>query len=503
MQEMCEVNSSSCNSLSKKEWCQDSGLSDDSPADVRAISASLRDADKDDYALWQFDVCTLLEGPFANLKVVAIGGNVKKRARAGNLAMALSVAGGLTEPCRKEVCGSTFALLAAAVRQEMTKCDAKKKVPLPILDQTAQGATAQKEEKDKTQEDPFQDWFKAHCSEGTKEKGLVSRLPPKPPPRRDQGSTVHNEKRSPPPPPPFPPPAELANYRNTTAVSNQGSGTRSSSASSDSSEKVMLVSPSRIATSPGVRGDQPASVAAAHRSPAEAWLSGGTANHDGCQVADDAVRHALRSARAPMDVLSIATIGSADTVPLGTDLDPINGYSNLWAAGQVADPHAKALLQSALSLRVLDAENLGFTYGEHVPSAKSGFHMVGVKKAVQHFLTEGLKVIVVGKRAPMQDALSGEISSGDCDVLLADNTDDVFVLRAAYDRGCPVVSRDNFKAHVNDLRIDRNLRNWWASRGKTLQVKFTFDCNGNFIPDYDLQMPVLKPVEHCERRGFQ
>ena len=50
---------------------------------LKKTGALLRDADKDDYVLWQFDVCTLLEGPFTNRKVVAIGSTVKKRMSAG------------------------------------------------------------------------------------------------------------------------------------------------------------------------------------------------------------------------------------------------------------------------------------------------------------------------------------------------------------------------------------------------------------------------------------
>ena len=50
-----------------------------SDIDLKKTGALLRDADKDDYALWHFDVCTLLEGPFANRKVAAIGSTVKKR----------------------------------------------------------------------------------------------------------------------------------------------------------------------------------------------------------------------------------------------------------------------------------------------------------------------------------------------------------------------------------------------------------------------------------------
>ena len=41
--------------------------------------------------------------------------------------------------------------------------------------------------------------------------------------------------------------------------------------------------------------------------------------------------------------MTISTSGSADTIPLGTDLDLHNGYCNLWAAGKVHDPNARRL----------------------------------------------------------------------------------------------------------------------------------------------------------------
>ena len=48
---------------------------------------------------------------------------------------------------------------------------------------------------------------------------------------------------------------------------------------------------------------------------------------------------AERIQKGSADRLTISTLGSADTIPLGTDLDPHNGYSNLWAAGKVNDPN--------------------------------------------------------------------------------------------------------------------------------------------------------------------
>ena len=48
---------------------------------------------------------------------------------------------------------------------------------------------------------------------------------------------------------------------------------------------------------------------------------------------------AERIQKGSADRLTISMLGSADTIPLGTDLDPHNGYSNLWAAGKVNDPN--------------------------------------------------------------------------------------------------------------------------------------------------------------------
>ena len=58
--------------------------------------------------------------------------------------------------------------------------------------------------------------------------------------------------------------------------------------------------------------------------------------------------------------------GPADTIPLGTDLDPHNGYCNLWAAGKVHDPNARRLVQYDLGRRGIDAGDIGFSYGKEV-----------------------------------------------------------------------------------------------------------------------------------------
>merc|ERR1712048_878917 len=203
-------------------------------------------------------------------------------------------------------------------------------------------------------------------------------------------------------------------------------------------------------------------------------------------------------AKEPADTLAftIGTLGTADTIPLGTDLDPSNKYNNLWAAKLIKDPLGQKLFTHSIGRRVLDAENLGFTYGERVLQQRR-FDITGVKKAVAYFLQEGMdEVIVVGKRKSMRDELRSEVESGRCEVIIADDSDDVFVLKKAFELSCPIVSRDNYRTQKEDLRIDPDLRRWCREVGEQLQVKFTFDQSGSFAVDYDHHMPVLRP---CSR----
>jgi len=93
------------------------------------------------------------------------------------------------------------------------------------------------------------------------------------------------------------------------------------------------------------------------------------------------------------------------------------------------------------------------------------------------------------------------MKDGRCQVVIADASDDVFILKKAFEKGCPIVSRDNFREHQNDLRIDPRLRRWYADKGSKLQVKFTFDESGAFQPDYDhFIMPVLLPGSTIRKR---
>lgn len=194
-----------------------------------------------------------------------------------------------------------------------------------------------------------------------------------------------------------------------------------------------------------------------------------------------------------MDSLTIATLDTVDSIPLGTDLDPMNAYNNAWAAQQVPDAVGKILLTHDLGRRILDGENLGFTYGSQVLRKERHYDVEGVRKAVDYFLRKGLDVTVVGKRASLHRDLAPQVQSGHCHVVLGDSSDDVFILKQAFTQRCPVVSRDNFRAHLSDLRIDPGLRRWYGDAGAQLQVKFAFDPRGEFVPDYDHQVPLLRP----------
>ena len=63
-----------------------------------------------------------------------------------------------------------------------------------------------------------------------------------------------------------------------------------------------------------------------------------------------------------VDTLTIASVRSTDSIPIGTDLDPVNGYQNLWAANRVSDPMAKLLVQRKHGCHVVDGENVGYSF---------------------------------------------------------------------------------------------------------------------------------------------
>jgi len=139
------------------------------------------------------------------------------------------------------------------------------------------------------------------------------------------------------------------------------------------------------------------------------------------------------------DSLTIGTLTSADTIPLGTDLDPMNGYCNFWAANKVQEPIERLLVQRNLGYRVIDAENVGFSYGKEVLRLDKKYEEEGVRRAVAYFVDSGIRVVIVTKRAE----LKAEARDG-VDVVLAERTDDIMVARQAQRLNCPMVSRDGF-----------------------------------------------------------
>lgn len=186
--------------------------------------------------------------------------------------------------------------------------------------------------------------------------------------------------------------------------------------------------------------------------------------------------------------LTIGTLTSVDTIPLGTDLDPQNHYNNLWASNQICDPNGKLLVQYNLCCRVIDAENLGYSFGREVCGQEKCYNAEGVKRAVAHFLKGGIDVIVVSKR---QDTAQCGFGEG-VQVVIAERTDDIMVLKQAHSRNCPIVSRDGFEKWKKDLRVSKELRQW-LSESADLQVRFSWGSGGVFVPDFDLPRPVVRP----------
>jgi len=195
--------------------------------------------------------------------------------------------------------------------------------------------------------------------------------------------------------------------------------------------------------------------------------------------------------------LTIGTLTSADTIPLGTDLDPQNQYNNLWGASQIQDPNGKLLVQYNLSCRVIDAENVGFSFGNEVLGRPQFYDAEGVKRAVSHFLKRGIDVIIVSKRREMGQCVFGD----GVQVVLAERTDDLMVLKQAQARNCPIVSRDGFAKWKNDLRVSQDLRQW-LSEATDLQVRFSWGTGGEFVPDFDLPRPIVRPRRpFCDQCG--
>jgi len=194
-----------------------------------------------------------------------------------------------------------------------------------------------------------------------------------------------------------------------------------------------------------------------------------------------------RSLGDAFDALTVGTLTSCDTIPLGTDLDPQNHFNNLWIASKVRDPNGRLLAKCNLGCRVIDAENVGFSYGNEVKGSRQ-YDFGGVRRAVEHYRKQGIHVVVVSKRSPMK-----RYETDGVDIIIADGTDDIMVLKQAQARNCPMVSRDRFAEWRGDMRLARELRQW-LEESEGLQVRFSWDPNGNFMPDFDLPTPVIMPT---------
>lgn len=207
-----------------------------------------------------------------------------------------------------------------------------------------------------------------------------------------------------------------------------------------------------------------------------AWLDGEGAAYineareeDPCAL--DLVMAGLRR-HAFDDSHTIRTLDAEDDIPLGTDLDPVNGYRNFWAAGLARDPNLKALVRCDLNQRVLDAENVGFSFGKEVEgiTVGSGYKYEGVRRAVVYFLQRQLRVVVVAKRD--FDSLKRDFGSAIA-IVAAERTDDVMVLKSAFALNCPIVSRDGYRCWENDLRLPADLREFMKSTAARVQVRFS------------------------------
>jgi len=509
LQDVCDADSKSVQRL-------DTDCAADGP-DVLPICTALKALDGAEYALWNFAICTLTSGRHAGTKAVAIGSNVKKRERAGNLALAIAVAS-KSEPRMAEACSSVFAQLVNIAHQE----------------QAAASADTQDCQPPPPPSQPSSPVFAAAPLEASAASWLSGAgygvyddaAPPPPPPPARSSQVMRQAMVSPwspappadevPPPPPPPTAQRMEAYvlkRELTPTTREAVSIRAASEEDSEDEEVLYAVPLN-ATAPAQHRTAAAwlgpEASAAVEQPEAAeqpeWkpfegdhylpddpthgcsLASLRASQDSDSSASD--RESLRNGLlrpADYDAVTINTLAATDNIPLGTDTDPF-AYNNVWAASQVKNAHGKALLTHDLAVRILDAENIGFTFGHHVHHQNKYFDVEGVKRAADFFIQQGLRVIVIGKRPLLREALSGLA----CSVLISDD-DDVFIFKKAFELKCPIVSRDLFRDYFEDYRINFNVRQWLQNGGARLRVGFSFDDQGKFYPTSDLaQQPVLR-----------
>lgn len=153
------------------------------------------------------------------------------------------------------------------------------------------------------------------------------------------------------------------------------------------------------------------------------------------------------------------------------------------------DSNASEMVSSNgnLGCRVIDAEDVGFSYGTEV-LGQNRHEMEGVRRAVSYFRDQGLRVVVVSKRAEMNEIkVHGEV-----DVLIAEQTE-IMAVHHAQALNCPVVvSGDGFEEWNKDPRLSRQLRRC-LEQTPSLLVRFSWGAQGSFLPDLDLPTVVLGP----------
>eukprot|EP00928_Gymnodinium_smaydae_P029742 TRINITY_DN22312_c0_g2_i1.p1 TRINITY_DN22312_c0_g2~~TRINITY_DN22312_c0_g2_i1.p1 ORF type:complete len:575 (-),score=59.80 TRINITY_DN22312_c0_g2_i1:390-2114(-) len=188
--------------------------------------------------------------------------------------------------------------------------------------------------------------------------------------------------------------------------------------------------------------------------------------------------------RTRNDAVSISSLGLSD-VPVGTDH---TNFIRHCIADKVQNPVHRALLKINHDIRVLDGENIGFSYGAIVKKREKQFDVNGLKKAIAFFLSKSKHVIVVTRR----EWMAKEKWPAGVEVVIAQRQDDPIVLKESYARQAAIVSLDNYAKELEDIRIGSEVREWYRSVAKHVQVGWSWS-QGEFEPDYDLCRPPLQP----------
>ena len=146
------------------------------------------------------------------------------------------------------------------------------------------------------------------------------------------------------------------------------------------------------------------------------------------------------------------------------------------------------MVRCDLGCRILDGENIGFSFGEWKAGRSSGstYDSEGIIRAVEHFRQQGIRVLVVSRRPETKSLLPPDIP-----VIVAPPTDDVMILKQSFKWHCLIVSGDAYREWRDDPRLETELKRW-LEQIAVLQVRWAWDENGSFLPDFDLPRPVLK-----------